>query len=276
MDFYYKRRYHGSVKLVIFDWAGTIIDFGSVAPAGAFIEGFHRKAIDITIQQAREPMGMEKRAHIQAISQMEPVAAQWQKQHNRSINAEDIDQMYEEFVPVLLDVLADHSELIPGTVETVNHLRQMGLQIGSTTGYFDEALTICMEAAERQGFVPDFAIGATQVPAGRPAPWLIYETMKRLGAYPIEAVVKVGDTVPDIEAGLNAGVWSVGVAQTGNEVGLAEAEWMELDEDEKMQKLESAVTNLSRAGAHYVVDTIADIPEVVAEINRRLASGERP
>jgi phosphonoacetaldehyde hydrolase len=276
MDYKSNRSYRGQVKLVVFDWAGTTIDYGCIAPAAAFVEGFRRKGIQISIDQAREPMGMEKRAHIETISRMEPVIAQWQEKYHQAISSNDIDEMYDEFVPVLMGTLPNYSTLIPGTVEAVNELREMNILIGSSTGYFEEALAVCTESAANQGYIPDFTIGATQVPEGRPAPWMIYRTMEQLGVYPVQAVVKVGDTIPDIEAGLNAGVWTIGVAQTSNEVGLAESEWMKLNSDDQMFRLGRAFNAISRAGAHYVVKTVFDVPEVIMKINERLRDGERP
>ena len=276
MNFTFRRTYTGQIKLAVFDWAGTTIDYGCCAPAAAFIEGFKRKGVAITMAQARAPMGLEKREHIKMITEMEPVAMAWEQEHGRSVTEADIDEMYHEFVPVLLDVLGDYAELIPGTLETMSALRQQGIKIGGGTGYFEEAMQICMAAAARQGYKPDFSICATKVPNGRPAPWMIYEIMKKLDVYPTEAVVKIGDTVPDIKEGLNAGTWTIGVAQAGNEVGLTQAEWETLADAEKGQLLEQAINQLSPAGAHFVVDTIADVPQVIVEINRRLKNGERP
>ena len=61
---------------------------------------------------------------------------------------------------------------------------------------------------------------------------MIYRLMEELNVCPPGAVVKVGDTIADIESGLNAGVWSVGVTQTGNMLGLSEKECTELSLDE--------------------------------------------
>lgn len=276
MNFTFRRTYTGSIKLAVFDWAGTTIDYGCCAPAAAFIEGFKRKGVEITMAQARAPMGLEKREHIKMITEMESVALAWQKEHGRFVTEEDIDEMYYDFVPALLDVLSEYAQLIPGTLNTMSVLRQQGIKIGASTGYFEEAMQICMEAAEHQGYKPDFSICATKVPNGRPAPWMIYEIMKELNVYPTEAVVKIGDTVPDIQEGLNAGTWTIGVALAGNEVGLTQAEWEALSAAEQGQRLEYAINQLAQAGAHFVVDTIADVPQVIQEINRRLKNGERP
>ena len=267
---------YGPVKLVIFDWAGTTIDYGSCAPVAAFMEGFRRKGVEVTIAQARGPMGMGKRDHIKAMSQMASVAAAWQAVHHRDITEQDIDEMYNEFAPVLMDVLPTYCQLIPGTVEAVNALRHMGCKIGGTTGYFEEAMALCQQEAAKQGYTPDCSLAATQVPAGRPAPWLIFETMQRLNVFPPAVVVKVGDTVPDIEAGLNAGVWTIGVARTGNGVGLSEREFAQLSASEQQTRVEHARQALAAANAHFVADGIDEVPDLVAQINSKLAQGERP
>jgi phosphonoacetaldehyde hydrolase len=226
--------------------------------------------------QARAPMGMEKRAHLEAIGALDEVAARWQQVHGRAMTPADIDEMYDDFVPLLLQTLEAYATLIPGTLGVINGLRRQGVQIGGTTGYFEEAASVVAAAAARQGYTPDSNICATQVSAGRPAPWMIYRTMDKLNVYPPEAVVSVGDTVPDVESGLNAGVWTIAVAKTGNEVGLTETELADLKAEELETRLKRARARLAQAGAHYVVDGIWEVPAAIEAIHIRLAQGERP
>lgn len=188
----------------------------------------------------------------------------------------DVDAMYDDFVPLLLAVLGQHSTLIPGVKEAMGKLQQLGVRIAASTGYFVEAMEVMRGAAAAQGYAPEFTISANQVPAGRPAPWMIYRAMEALGVYPPQAVVAIGDTVPDVEAGLNAGVWMVAVAQTGNEVGLTEAEFAALSADDQETKREKARATLAAAGAHYVIDGVWALPATLEAINARLALGEQP
>ena len=276
MEFVYRRSYRGPVKLVILDWAGTTLDYGCYAPAVVFIEVYRRHGVEITMKQARRPMGLHKRDHIKAISQMEEVAEAWTQVHGRSITEQDIDAMFIEFQPLQLACLADYADLIPGTLETVAALRERGIAIGSTTGYFFEAMELIKKEAARRGYVPDSSVCATQVPAGRPHPWMVLQNMFNTGIYPPEAVVKVGDTKPDIGEGLNAGVWTVGLAKTGNEMGLNREEIEALDAETRERKLAQAREGLARSGAHYVVDTIADLLPIIDDVDARLARGERP
>ena len=276
MSFYDLRAYHGLIKLVIFDWAGTTVDYGCCAPAAVFIEGYRRKGVEITMAEARSPMGMEKRAHIATIAQMPAVVERWQAVHGRPVNAQDIDEMYAIFAPLLLKTLTDYAALIPGLLTTQSWLHERGIKIGATTGYFTEAAQVVQQAAAAQGYRLDAAICATQVSAGRPAPWMLYQVMNALEVYPPAAVIAVGDTVADMEAGRNASAWTVGVAKTGNELGLTEAEATALPADELQHRLTAAYLHLSRAGAHYVVNGVGDLPWVIEKIQARLARGERP
>jgi len=276
MEFVYRRTYRGPVKLVILDWAGTTMDYGCYAPAVVFIEVYKRQGVEISMKQARQPMGLHKRDHIKAISQMEEVADQWRQVHGRPVSEEDIDAMFAEFQPLQLQCLADYADLIPGTLEVVAALRERGILIGSSTGYFTEAMELLKEEAARRGYVPDSSVCATQVPAGRPQPWMVLQNMMNTGIYPPAAVAKVGDTKPDIGEGLNAGVWTIGLAQTGNEMGLNLAEIEALEPEVLERKLAAAREGLARSGAHYVADSISDILPLIDDINARLARGEQP
>ncbi len=223
----------GPIQLAVLDWAGTTVDYGCVAPAAVFVEGFRRQGVTISMAEARGPMGMEKRAHITALGAEPRIAAAWQAAHGRPMRPADVDAMYDEFVPLLLAVLESYSELIPGVNPAMAELATMGVRVAASTGYFVEAMEVVRAAAARQGYAPEFTISANQVPAGRPAPWMIYRAMEALGVYPPQAVVAVGDTAPDVQAGCNAGVWTVALAQTGNEVGLTLAEFEALSAAER-------------------------------------------
>jgi phosphonoacetaldehyde hydrolase len=204
------------------------------------------------------------------------VATVWQKVHGRLVDGPDIDEMYTDFQPLQMQCLADYAELIPGTLEAVDALRLQGIRIGTTTGYFTEAMETLIDEAARQGYRPDCSVCATQVRAGRPEPWMLIQNMVSLGIYPPQAVVKVDDTGPGIDEGLNAGTWTIGLAKTGNEVGLSLQQINATPPAQIERLLSKARDNLRRMGAHYVVDSIADVPMTVEDINRRLVRGEKP
>ncbi|MEK7787241.1 MAG: phosphonoacetaldehyde hydrolase [Chloroflexota bacterium] len=276
MEFYYKRIYRDPLKAILLDWAGTTIDYGCYAPAVVFVEVYKRNGVPITIDEARAPMGAHKKVHIRKISQIASVAGRWQEAHGRKPNEDDVEAMFQEFVPLQLDCLADYADLIPGTLNAVADFRQRGLKVGSTTGYTGDMMKLLLGEARKRGYEPDSTVCATDVPAGRPEPWMCLQNAMNLGLYPMESMVKVGDTLPDIEEGLNAGMWTIGLAKTGNEIGLNEAEIGKLAPDDLQTKLNRAYTRMAQSGAHFVADGIWEVPAVLDEINTRLARGERP
>jgi len=276
MEFIFQRSYRGPLKAVLLDWAGTTMDYGCMAPAVVFMDVFKRQGVEITVGEAREPMGAHKKVHIRQISKNEAVAQRWEKKHGRLPTEQDVETMFQEFIPLQLDCLAQYADLIPGALEAVADFRKRGLKIGSTTGYTGEMMTLLQAEAKSRGYAPDSTVCATQVPAGRPHPYMCLQNAINLQLYPLEAFVKVGDTLPDIEEGLNAGMWTIGLAKTGNEIGLPEAEIAALDPEIRGARLARAYKRMRQTGAHYVVDGIADVPPLLDLINARLAGGERP
>lgn len=276
MTFHFERSYRGPVKALVLDWAGTTVDFGCCAPAVVFVDVFRRRGVEISLAEARGPMGVYKHEHIRQLTELPAIAARWQAAHGRTPNADDVNAMYEDFVPLQLDVIARYAAPVPGCVEAVAAFRDRGLQLGSTTGYSREMVDVLAPEAAARGYAPDVVVCATEVPAGRPEPWMALRAVEALRVFPVEACVKVGDTVPDIAEGLNAGMWTIGVAVTGNEVGLPRDEWEALPSEQQARLRERAYARLHAAGAHYVVDSIADVPAVLDDIDARLAKGERP
>lgn len=265
------------IKAVITDLAGTTIDHGSSAPAGAFIELFRRHGLEISQQQARVPMGLEKRTHIHAIASLPDVAEQWRACHDGVDWTEaTIDALYAEFIPLQLAVLPAYGDIIPAVPEVLARLKKLAISVGATTGYNREMLALVLQCAAEQGFIPDVSCCAEDVSTGRPAPWMIYHCMEQLGVFPPAAVVNVGDTLPDVMSGRNAGTWSVGVVQTGNMLGLSQAELVALDATELRQRTVQGRVIMLQAGAHYVIDSIKQLPELIETINQRIVQGEKP
>jgi phosphonoacetaldehyde hydrolase len=173
-------------------------------------------------------------------------------------------------------VVADFADFIPGALETVNALRARGLKIGSTTGYNRPIMDVLAPIASTAGYMPDNLVCAGDLAAGRPSPLMMYRCFADLGVWPARSVVKVDDTGVGIAEGLNAGTWTVGVAISGNAVGLSLAEWQALDAAQQQARRERATAQLKAHGAHYVIDSVAELLPVLDEIEARLARGERP
>jgi phosphonoacetaldehyde hydrolase len=257
------------IRLVVFDWAGTTVDHGSFGPVAAFIEAFASQGVEISSAEARGPMGLHKKEHIRVLLQLPPVAERWRRARGRNWNEADVEDLYQRFIPRQLEVIDSHSRLVPGLLECVAELRRQGIRIGATTGYFREAAQRIYDSARKQGFVPDHCVCAEEVPAGRPAPWMIFRTMEALDVYPPAAVVKVGDTVHDISEGLHAAAWSVGVVGSSSDVGCTEDELEAMPVVERLSRLAAARQKLLAAGAHMVIDSIRDVPARLSDIEDR-------
>jgi phosphonoacetaldehyde hydrolase len=274
--FVYRRSYRGPLQAAILDWAGTAVDFGSFAPAAAFVKLFESRGVTITSAHARSGMGLMKKDHLRVIFSQPEVRDRWCSLYGRMPTEEDVDSLYSEFEPMQLASVAEYATPIPGLLDAVSTFRKRGLKIGTTTGYTRPMMDVLLPAAERYGYRPDAAVSATDVPAGRPYPWMAFANAMQLNIFPMEAMVKVGDTIPDIDEGLNAGMWTVGIVLSGNLMALTERELAALPEDEVDRRRSAIQSQFYKAGAHYVVDTIADVPELIDEIDERLGFGERP
>lgn len=258
------------------DWAGTMLDHGSLAPLAAFLEVFRLEGVLVTPEEARAFMGMHKRDHLKSIAGVPRVGEEWRKAKGSDPAEADIDRMYAAFSPIQIGLLPRFSELIPGALEAVEKLRARRVKIGSNTGYSAPMMEVVLAEARKQGLEVDAMVCADDVPEGRPAPWMAFEVARRLGVYPPSALVKVDDTVAGVKEGLNAGMWSVGVARTGNEMGLSVSELEAMPLGEIESRLEAARGRLSEAGAHFVIGGLDELPACVEEIDRRLSGGEKP
>ncbi|CAH0173537.1 phosphonoacetaldehyde hydrolase [Roseomonas sp. CECT 9278] len=264
------------IKAVIFDWAGTVLDHGSRAPMGAFVDAFGQFGVTISIADARGPMGMAKRDHIRLVGSVPAVAAAWRAQHGRDFDDAAIDAIFEVFEPLNVAAVEAHSALIPGVRAALDWCAARGIRIGSTTGYTRPIMQRLAPLAAAQGFAPEVMVCAGDLAAGRPAPLQMWHAMAAMGIWPASRVVKLDDTPPGIGEARAAGCWAVGVALTGNIAGLDADELAALDPSARDTLRRAATDSLLRAGAHLVVDSVADLPAVVELIEARLAAGERP
>lgn len=264
------------LKAAVFDWAGTMVDHGSLAPMGVFVEAFARFGVELTIDEARGPMGMAKRPHIAALMALPRIAAAWRGRHGHPPTEADIDAVYEMFVPMNVEVAGRYADVIPGAAAAVDALRACGLKIGSSTGYTREIMAQVTPVAAAQGYVPDCLVCTGDTPDGRPTPFMLYRAFLELGVWPAWDCIKVDDTEVGIAEGLNAGCWTVGVSTTGNLLGLNAADLAALDPAELEARQAEAEARLLACGAHYVIDGVADLMPVVWAVEGHLARGERP
>ena len=264
------------LEAVIFDWAGTTVDHGSLAPVRAVTELFHRHGIPLTDDDARKDMGIFKRDHIRNVLSMPHVARQWCDLTGAAPNEHDIEKLFADFLPLQMQILEDYSQVIQGVPGIAEKLHSRGLRIGSTTGYTRPMLDVLVDRASAQGYRSEIALCPDDAPGGRPHPWMCLQLAIHFRLSATCAAVKIGDTVSDIDEALNAGMWAVGVAATGNEIGLSASDLAALPQQDRFRRMEAARDRLKRAGAHYVVDSAPCLESVLDEIDGRLAAGERP
>lgn len=264
------------VEGIIFDWAGTTVDYGCFAPVQVFLDIFKNKGIDPTMEEAREPMGMLKIDHVKAMLSMERISKLWKEKYGRDWNENDVNLLYFNFEKQLFEILPDFTTPVPGIIELVERLRTKGIKIGSTTGYTREMMDIVEKHAKNKGYSPDFLSTPSNQPAGRPHPYMILENMVALKIEEPYCVIKVGDTVSDIKEGVNAKCWSVGILKGSSELGLTEEEVKNMDKDELNNRLEIVRKRFLDNGAHFIIDEVGDLEIIIDEVNKRLIRGERP
>ena len=271
-----KTAYTGPVQSAIMDWAGTAVDHGCLGPVAVFADVFADAGVQVTIDDARQFMGVAKKDHIRGMCGLPSVAAAWKEMHGRFPDENDVEDLYRNTATRMVDTICNHSDPIEGVVETVETLREMGIKIGSSTGYVQEMMDVLVPIAREKGYLPDALVCSSDVPAGRPYPWMCYLNAMKLNTYPMEAMVKIGDTVVDIEEGLNAGMWTIGVTRTGNELGLTPEAVAALEPADLAARLAAIESRFRKAGVHYVVEQVADILPVISEINEKLYDGMLP
>jgi phosphonoacetaldehyde hydrolase len=254
------------IKAIVFDWAGTMVDFGCRSPVRALQEVLRAHGIAASEADVRADMGKAKHAHIAALLAMPGINRQWHAKHGRAATGEDIDRLHDEVGPLMIAAAAECAALIPGALETVKWARTRGLKIGSNTGYTRAMMDAIVPAAAAQGYVPDMIVCSGETAQGRPAPLMLWKIMAQLGVWPAAACVKVDDAPVGMAEARNAGTWAVGVAASGNGVGLDAAALAALPAAEREARIGEARAALLAAGAHLVIDSVADLPAAIAQI----------
>ncbi len=259
------------IKLAVFDWAGTTVDYGSSAPMVVFEEIFAKAGITLTRAEINGPMGMEKKAHIRSLLSLATASEQWNAKYGRDWNEKDVDDLYNRFENRLAEVVAEYSIPIDGVIETMAQLREMGVKIGSTTGYNAEMMKNVLPGASKAGYTPDCVVTPDVTGMGRPSPFMLFECMRQLSVYPVKSVVKVGDTIADILEGKNAGAWSIGILTGSNLLGLTEDEYNSMSADELTKRKDETVAKYLAAGADMVIDSMKELPAAIKALNSRMA-----
>ncbi len=245
--------------LVIFDWAGTMVDFGCCAPVNALIEAFGQRGVALTEAQARADMGKAKADHVRALLAEPAVAAAWIAARGAPSGNADCEAIISDLGPLMRDQAARAATLIDGALATFKALRAAGLRVASSTGYTREMMELVLARAAEQGYTPEHLVCSGETPQGRPSPLMIYKTCAELGVWPLSRVVKVDDAAPGVAEGRAAGCYTVGLSASGNGVGLSPAAFAALSPAERDARIASASVALYAAGADTVIDSVATL-----------------
>ncbi|CAF1210434.1 unnamed protein product [Rotaria sordida] len=264
------------LQAAILDWAGTVVDFGSFAPTRIFVEAFASVGIEVSLEEARGPMGIGKRDHIRTLCNQSAITERFQHRFGRPPNDTDVNEIYKRFMPLQIAKVGEYSTLIPGALNTITELRQAGLKIGSTSGYPKEVMEKLASQAAAAGFSPDCIVASDEVPKGRPSPAQALANVIALGLDDVAACVKVDDTPPGILEGRSAGMWTVALRFSGNFLGLTWNEYSALSSDRLSSERERIDKLFVPSNPHYIIDTIAELPPIITDINERLTRGESP
>jgi phosphonoacetaldehyde hydrolase len=258
------------IRAVMLDWAGTTVDHGSIAPVLALKTLFAKHGITLSMEDARRDMGLLKRDHIRAILALPNISSEWHTLFGREPGTEEVTRLFEEFGPLQMDIITQHSRLIEGVADVVRSWQNRGLLIGSTTGYTREMLNPVLAQAAASGYRPDASVCPDEVGAGRPAPWMLARNAQLLNVYPPSSCVKIGDTISDIEEGRNAGMWTIGLTRTGNMIGLDAVSLDKLPTAKKEALLKKAASEMLDAGADFVAEDLSACDPLLTQIQTKL------
>ncbi|WP_457645313.1 phosphonoacetaldehyde hydrolase [Profundibacter sp.] len=277
-NYTYSRSYRGKVQALVLDWSGTIADAYVIAPAVVFVEVFKNQGVEISMEEARGPMGLRKDLHIKMLTEDPVIAERWKSIKGKYPDQSDVDAMFKDFVPAQLDCLRKYTTILPGVKDVLVDLQKQGIKIGASTGFVRSMVDVLLEDCIKQGFTPDATVAGDEVINGaRPAPHMVWKNLDLMNISEIKSVVKCDDTVSGVGEALNAGCWGVGLVRYSNYMNINSLdEEATLSEAEIQRRMDHTRKILEQSGAHYVIDSLVDLPAVIDDINARLARGEKP
>jgi phosphonoacetaldehyde hydrolase len=246
-----------------------MVDFGCRAPVKALIEAFSRHGVTVIEEEARHDMGKAKADHVCALLNNERVAGAWSAANGQRPTDRDRDALMADLGPLMRDQAEQAATLIDGARATVDTLRGAGIKVASSTGYTRQMMEPVLRRAAAQGYVPDHVVCSGETPQGRPSPLMIYKACVDLGVWPLSRVVKVDDSVVGISEGRAAGCLTVGVAASGNGIGLSAAAFASLPATERASRIADCGKALYAAGADIVLDSVATLVPALEQYVQR-------
>jgi phosphonoacetaldehyde hydrolase len=251
------------LRLLVSDLAGTVVDFGVFGPTMAFRQVFENAGVAVKISDIRKFMGCHKREHLQKLLALPSTQEQWIKVHGARPDAKVESALYDAFVPLQLKVLETESQILRGARDAIQIARLHHMQIGATTGYVKSMASVVRQKLLEQGIRFDSMVASDEVETGRPGPAMIQMNQLLTGVANSNEVVKIGDTPEDI-------------LESSNRVGLRQPEFDMLTPVQKLAVLRDARDHLSTARPDFIVNSVAEVPNICNQINYGLMQGRLP
>jgi len=277
------------IQACVFDWAGTIIDYGAIASLQVMVDIFGSKKLIISKSEIRAKFtGASKKHHIKELLKIPRITQHFEKLYGKEPDESTVKEFKKLYEDHLLTVLANYAVEIPNAFSTINELRKKGIKIGSTTSYKREMMDIIAPIVEKNGFKPDYLITPSEVPNGRPFPYMMYHNALNLEVFSTDHMVKVGDSTADITEAHNAGAWSIGIIEGSSLMGLTLDEYINMSQKTNnpkqnelnlklKHKIQTCKEKYISAGADYIVNNISEVPRIIKEINdKRMPCGDKP
>ncbi|MCM2379593.1 HAD family phosphatase [Pseudomonas marginalis] len=162
------------------------------------------------------------------------------------------------------------SQATPGALKILRSLKEQGVPCA----WLDElppAVTTPLAAT-----LPDWVKAASPSAIRWPAPHACWQALMELNIERLEGCVLVSGEPSLLQSGLNAGLWTIGLASCGSLCGMAPEQWLALSEPERELKRGKATLALYGLGVHSVIDHLGELGTCLADIRLRQHKGEKP
>jgi phosphonatase-like hydrolase len=236
------------IELVVFDLAGTTVDdtiHGLPLVTVAMTEAFASRGIKISPEQVNKYRGMDKKQALSCLlkecQEIQMNNCDSDKLKNINDNA-FLDAMFKDFKLALNSHLININKEIPGTTEIFYWLKTRGIKIAVGSGFPHDVVLALVEKLGWKNLV-QYVSSAEQEGYSRPHPSLVHSAMKHCSVTDKRNVLKVGDTVMDVEEGNNAGCRTVAVL-TGTQTE----------------------STLKQSNPDYIINSVADLPKLLEQL----------
>ncbi len=256
-----------NIEAVIFDWAGTLIDFGSLATIEAMKKVFLKRGVNISKNIIKVNMGIKKSKHVQKLLDKPVVKRQWIKIFKRNYNGKDVVKISNELDQQLLKEVKKHFNIIPNAKKIFKILKKNKIKIATTTGYSTEIFKVIKRKAKKNGLTTDNDVCVDQVKKGRPNPDMCLKNLKKLKINNYNNCIKIDDSLAGITEGKKSNMITVGLSMTGIQLGLKYRDYLKLTKVMRKYHSKKISKDFFSVGSDYVVNDLFDFQKVLEKYN---------